>query len=115
MILTCPNGQGFDIETLGTVSSTVDHEHLNYFNPQSLAKLLTNCGLEILESFTPGKLDADLVRNKILSGEFDVSNQPFLKKILVDEWEQLGAAFQDFLVQQELSSNMWIVARKPQD
>lgn len=115
MMLTCPNGQGFDIETLGTTSSTVDHEHLNYFNPQSLAKLLTNCGLEILESFTPGKLDADLVRNKILSGEFDVSSQPFLKKILVDEWKQLGAAFQEFLMQQGLSSNMWIVARKSQD
>ncbi len=115
IMLTCPNGQGFDIETLGTTSNTVDHEHLNYFNPKSLAQLLTSCGLEILESFTPGKLDADLVRNKIISGEFDVSNQPFLKKVLVDDWERLGAAFQEFLIHQGLSSNMWIVARKPQD
>lgn len=114
MMLACPNGQGFDIETLGTASNTVDHEHLNYFNPESLAGLLAHCGLEILESFTPGKLDADLVRNKILAGEFDVSKQPFLKKILVDEWERLGGAFQEFLVQQGLSSNMWVVARKPQ-
>lgn len=112
IMLTCPNGQGFDIETLGATSTTVDHEHLNYFNPESLAQLLTSCGLEILESFTPGKLDADLVRNKIISGEFDVSNQPFLKKVLVDDWERLGAAFQEFLIQQGLSSNMWIVARK---
>jgi 2-polyprenyl-3-methyl-5-hydroxy-6-metoxy-1,4-benzoquinol methylase len=114
MMLTCPNGQGFDIETLGSMSNTVDHEHLNYFNPESLAQLLKSCGLEILESFTPGKLDADLVRNKIISGEFDVSNQPFLKKVLVDDWERLGAAFQEFLIQQGLSSNMWIVARKSQ-
>lgn len=113
MMLACPNGQGFDIETLGTASNTVDHEHLNYFNPESLSGLLVHCGLEVLESFTPGKLDADLVRNKILTGEFDVSKQPFLKKILVDEWEQLGGAFQEFLVQQGLSSNMWVVARKP--
>jgi 2-polyprenyl-3-methyl-5-hydroxy-6-metoxy-1,4-benzoquinol methylase/ribosomal protein S27E len=113
MMLACPNGHGFDIETLGTASNTVDHEHLNYFNPGSLAGLLAHCGLEILESFTPGKLDADLVRNRILAGEFDVSKQPFLKKVLVDEWEQLGGAFQEFLVQQGLSSNMWLVARKP--
>lgn len=113
MMLACPNGQGFDIETLGTASNTVDHEHLNYFNPKSLAGLLAQRGLEILESFTPGKLDADLVRNKILAGEFDVSKQPFLKKILVDEWEHLGGAFQEFLIQQGLSSNMWVVARKP--
>lgn len=113
MMLACPNGQGFDIETLGTASNTVDHEHLNYFNPKSLAGLLAQRGLEILESFTPGKLDADLVRNKILAGEFDVSKQPFLKRILVDEWEHLGGAFQEFLIQQGLSSNMWVVARKP--
>jgi hypothetical protein len=112
-MLTCPNGLGFDIAVLGAASNTVDHEHLNYFNPDSLAKLLTNCGLEILESFTPGKLDLDLVRNKIISKEFDVSNQLFLKRVLLDEWELLGPSFQDFLIQQGLSSNMWIVARKP--
>ena len=112
LILTCPNGQGFDIETLGTASNTVDHEHLNYFNPSSLSKLLTNCGLEVLKSFTSGKLDAELVRNKILAGEFDVSTQPFLKNILVDNWEQFGQSFQEFLVQHGLSSNMWMAARK---
>lgn len=115
LMLACPNGQGFDVETLGVLSNTVDHEHLNYFNPQSLSALLVHCGLEILECFTPGRLDAELVRNKILAGEFDVSDQPFLGKVLVDEWETLGLAFQDFLVQQGLSSNMWIVARKPLD
>jgi 2-polyprenyl-3-methyl-5-hydroxy-6-metoxy-1,4-benzoquinol methylase len=114
MMLACPNGQGFDIETLGTASNTVDHEHLNYFNPKSLAGLLVKSGLEILESFTPGKLDADLVRNKILTGEFDVTKQPFLRKVLIDEWESLGAPFQDFLVRQGMSSNMWVVARKSQ-
>ena len=113
MMLSCPNGLGFDIETLGTASNTVDHEHLNYFNPKSLAGLLAKHGLDMLESITPGKLDADLVRNKILAGEFDVSKQPFLKRILVDEWEHLGGSFQEFLIQQGLSSNMWVVARKP--
>lgn len=112
LMLTCPNGQGFDIETLGAASNTVDHEHLNYFNPGSFAKLLSTCGLEMLESFTPGRLDAELVRNKILSGEFDVSTQPFLKNILIDGWDALGEPFQEFLIQQGLSSNLWVVARK---
>ena len=113
LMLTCPNGQGFDIETLGTASNTVDHEHLNYFNPESLGRLLAHSGLEMLESFTPGRLDAELVRNKILAGEFDVSEQSFLKKVLIDDWEHLGLRFQEFLIQQGLSSNMWVVARKP--
>ena len=112
LMLTCPNGKGFDVETLGTVSNTVDHEHLNYFNQKSIGILLESKGLEVLESSTPGVLDAELVRNKILSGEFEISNQPFLKKVLIDEWDRLGGSFQDFLVEQGLSSNMWIVAQK---
>ncbi len=112
LMVTCPNGKGFDVETLGTASNTVDHEHLNYFNPASLAALAERCGMDVLECFTPGRLDAELVRNKVLAGEFDLSGQPFLKKILIDEWDSQGQAFQDYLVSQGLSSNMWIVARK---
>jgi 2-polyprenyl-3-methyl-5-hydroxy-6-metoxy-1,4-benzoquinol methylase len=113
MMLTCPNGQGFDIETLGPLSGSVDHEHLNYFNPSSLSGLLARAGMEVLESFTPGKLDAELVRNQVLGGSYSLADQPFLRKVLIDEWEEHGAAFQDFLVARGLSSNLWVVARKP--
>ena len=112
LMLTCPNGQGFDVETLGVLSDTVDHEHLNYFNPKSIKIAFERAGLEVLEISTPGVLDADLVRNKILSGDFDISSQPFLKKVLIDDWEKSGTDFQNFLVDNGLSSNMWIVARR---
>jgi len=81
-MMTCPNGKGFDVETLGVISDTIDHEHLNYFNQKSLAKLLSDKGLKVLECFTPGVLDVDLVRNKTLSGLFDLSNNPFLQRVL---------------------------------
>lgn len=113
MMLTCPNGQGFDIETLGPASTSVDHEHLNYFNPTSLSRLLVRHGLEQLESFTPGRLDAELVRNKVLEGEFSLAGQPLLQKVLIDEWSEQGGAFQDYLVANGLSSNLWVVVRKP--
>ncbi len=113
LVITCPNGLGFDIETLGTASNTVDHEHLNYFNPASLAGLLTRQGLQVRECFTPGQLDAELVRNQMLSGGYDLSTQPFLKRVLIDDWDRLGQAFQRFLVDAGLSSNMWLVATKP--
>lgn len=112
LVVTCPNGQGFEMQTLGVLSETMDHEHLNYFNPHSLSMLISSCGLEVLETFTPGHLDAELVRNKILSGEYDVSHQPFFKKLIVDDWERLGWAFQGFLADHGLSSHMWLVARK---
>lgn len=112
LVLTCPNGQGFDVEALGPLSDTVDHEHLNYFNPQSLSALLARHGFETVEVSTPGKLDAELVRKQAVAGAFDLSNQPFLQRILIDDWDRAGAGFQQFLIDHQLSSNMWIVARK---
>jgi 2-polyprenyl-3-methyl-5-hydroxy-6-metoxy-1,4-benzoquinol methylase len=110
-VVTCPNGKGFDVVVLGEKSVAVDHEHLNYFNPKSLTRLLESCGFEILEVETPGKLDAELVRNKVISGEFDLVGQPFLKQILLENWENLHEPFQKFISENGLSSNMWIVAR----
>lgn len=111
-IATCPNGQGFDVATLRELSNTVDPEHLNYFNPESLSELVRSHGFTVLEVRTPGKLDAELVRKRVLSGEFDLSAQPFLRRILVDAWEELGGPFQDFLAANCLSSHMWLVARR---
>jgi 2-polyprenyl-3-methyl-5-hydroxy-6-metoxy-1,4-benzoquinol methylase len=110
-IVTCPNGKGFDFETLGDKCNSLDHEHLNYFNPDSLSFLLERCGFEVLEVLTPGRLDAELVRKKILSGELDISGQSFLNHVLIDKWDDLGEKFQNFLAENNLSSNLWIVAR----
>ncbi len=112
LMVTCPNVNGFDITTLGQVSDSVDAEHLNYFNPAALSALLARCGLEVLEVQTPGELDAELVRKKVLNGEFSLDSQPWLQRVLLDQWERVGAAFQAFLSESQLSSHMWIVARK---
>jgi 2-polyprenyl-3-methyl-5-hydroxy-6-metoxy-1,4-benzoquinol methylase/ribosomal protein S27E len=110
LVLTCPNGRGFDIQVLGAHSDTVDHEHLNYFSPASLGKLLADCGFEVIETSTPGRLDAELVRKKALAG-FKLPADGFLQRVLIDEWDRLGAAFQEFLSGNGLSSHMWVVAR----
>jgi SAM-dependent methyltransferase len=112
LILTCPNGKGFDVMTLRELSSAVDNEHLNYFHPRSLTRLLERGGFKTLEVTTPGQLDAELVRNQVLAGAVDLSSQPFLRRVLVEEWERLGTPFQRFLAAEGLSSHMWIVARK---
>jgi len=113
LILTTPNIQGFDLQTLGLVSDNIGApDHLNYFHPRSLTSLLQTCGFELVELSTPGQLDVDIVRNKILKGEFDISGCPFLKHILIEEDEVVGRRFQEFLVQNHMSSHMWGVARK---
>ena len=111
-ILTCPNGKGFDVIELGAASSVVDTEHLNYFHPASLSQLLERHGFEVLEVQTPGMLDAELVRKAALAGEKDLSSEPFLQRVLIDEWGQLGENFQRYLAAAGLSSSQWIVARR---
>jgi len=112
LILTCPNGRGFDVQVLETLSNTVDAEHLNYFHPAAISQLAEACGFEVLEVTTPGKLDAELVRKRALSGEYDLSKDPFLQQVLIEEWDRVGSAFQTFLADNLLSSHMWLAARK---
>jgi len=111
LILSCPSISGFETELLGTQSDTIDHEHLNYFTPDSLQTLLARCGFSLIERFTPGKLDADLVRKKYLAGAVDLEQDKFLRDLLTDGWEQCGEAFQEFLQKTERSSHLWVVAR----
>jgi SAM-dependent methyltransferase len=112
LVLSCPNGQGFDVAMLGSGSLAVDAEHVNLFNPRSLGLLVESCGFEVLEVSTPGRLDAEFVHDAIAQGRFDVSHDPFLQRVLVDEWERLGWPFQRFLAEHGLSSHMWLAARR---
>ena len=112
LVLSCPNGLGFDVVTLGPQSQAIDAEHVNLFNPASLRRLVEGAGFEVLSTTTPGRLDAELVRTAILGGRYDVSDQPFLKRVLLDEWERLGWSFQKFLAENGLSSHTWVVARR---
>lgn len=110
LVLSCPNGQGFDIAMLGSVSLAIDPEHVNLFNPHSLTLLVEGCGFKVLEVSTPGRLDAEFVHTAIKEGKFPVPRDPFLKRVLVEEWDRLGWPFQMFLAAHGLSSHMWLVA-----
>lgn len=113
LILTTPNIKGFDLLILGKLSNNISGpNHLNYFHPESLNYLLQQCGFKTIEIQTPGKLDAELVRKKILSNELDISNNPFLKQVLIEQWENAGNSFQCFLAENLFSSHLWIVAQK---
>jgi len=111
LIVSCPNGLGFDIAMLGAGALAVDAEHVNLFNPISLRRLLQDCGFEILKVHTPGRLDAEFVHEAALKGE--IMLDPFLQRVLVDEWDEHGWPFQQFIAQQGLSSHMWLAARRP--
>jgi SAM-dependent methyltransferase len=112
LLVTCPNPHGFDIATLGATSLAVDPEHLNLFTPAGLSGLVERAGLRVMEVSTPGRLDAEFVRDAALRGDLDLSGQPLLRRVLIDEWERLGEPFQRFLADAGLSTHMWLVARR---
>lgn len=112
LVLSCPNGEGFDIAMLGAESLAVDPEHVNLFNPGSLGRLLNANGFDTLDVTTPGRLDAEFVRTAVLEERFDVAGDPFLRRVLVEEWDTLGWPFQQFLAEHGLSAHMWAAARK---
>ena len=110
VFLSCPNGKGFDVEILKEKSQSVDTEHVNLFNPKSIEILLKKNNFKVLEIFTPGRLDAEIVRDEVLKGSIKLGD--FLNKILIDEWDKLGWSFQKFLAENNLSSHMWVCAKK---
>lgn len=111
MIVSVPSAAGFDVMELREKSGAVDVEHLNYFTPSSLGRLFERCGFKTVETLTPGKLDAELVRTQVLNGEHRLTD-PFLKTVLIDRWDELGTPFQEFLAASGLSSHLWLVARR---
>jgi 2-polyprenyl-3-methyl-5-hydroxy-6-metoxy-1,4-benzoquinol methylase len=113
LVLTCPNYEGFDIQTLGVSSDSLDAEHVNMLNPDALTVLMQRQGFDVIECSTPGELDIELVHEKVIAGEFDVSGNPFLRCLLKDRYDELRQPFQDFLIRNRLSSHMFLVARYP--
>ena len=112
MILTCPNYLGFDILCLGEDSDSLDAEHINMFNPKSLALLVENLGFSVIEISTPGKLDVDIVMKSFQSNKVSFRKNGFLDHIFNDANEDKMNNFQEFLSKNLLSSHMMIAAKK---
>ena len=110
LIMTFPNYNGFDISTLREVSDSISHTHLNYFNEKSISLLLEAAGYTDIGITTPGVMDVDLVRNKILKGLF--APNPFIRDLCIDKPDEVRERFQQFLIEQKMSSNMMVIARK---
>ena len=111
LFLSVPNFYGFDILSLSTHSNSIDHEHLNYFNPTSLPLLLKRCELDVIDIQTPGCLDVDIVRNKILADNVGPEFDPFMRHLLTEREPEIRDLFQKFLASNMLSSHMWVTAR----
>ncbi|HEY8274067.1 MAG TPA: class I SAM-dependent methyltransferase [Pseudolabrys sp.] len=115
VMLTTPNGAGFETTTLAERSHTIDHQHINLLNPKSIAQLARRVGFAEVEVTTPGQFDVELVRRAFAEGRVtaDVLG-PFLTFLARDADEATCNAFQQFLRDTGLSSHMRMIARMGQ-
>ena len=112
LMLTAPNGHGFDTLVLQEKAPAVDVEHLTLFTPNSLKSLLEKIGFEVLLIDTPGTLDADIVRNRLMNDEALRQSHPFLVHLLLEREDTMALKLQSFLTKEGLSGNLRAIARK---
>ena len=74
LVLSCPNGQGFDVQHAGSRYPTRSTPSTSTTSTHGRSSQLVErrTGSRSLETITPGRLDAELVRKKALAGEFDL-------------------------------------------
>ena len=109
--LTTPNSKSFEVRELGSRSTTLGFTHLNLFTPESLSFLATRVGFEVLEVTTPGILDVDLVKRGY-NEKATLQRSPFIQYLVEEASQEQKDNFQQFLMENNLSSHMWIALRK---
>ena len=107
-IFTTLSGMGLDIQLLGENAKALSPpHHLNFLNPKSVSHLLENCGFNVLEASTLGKMDIDIQeRNK----EF-IKDQFWLNFIDYSNDKEKDI-MQKFIAKNGLSSHMMITCVK---
>ena len=108
-IFTTLNGMGLDIQVLWEKSNSFSLQHLQFFNPWSIRRLLTKCKFEPILVETPGKLDMDILKKN----QEDIMDR-FWKKLLGKIEEKALDRWQEFVSSQGFSSHMWVGCRRGQ-
>ena len=102
---------GFDIQVLWEHSRSVSPpQHLNFPTIAGAERLMARAGLEPLAITTPGQLDVDIVRNRVLAEP--ALPVPRFVRTLAAAGDETRAAFQQLLREHRLSSHIQCVARR---
>ncbi|VAW71384.1 Ribosomal protein S27e [hydrothermal vent metagenome] len=101
---------GFDLQTLWENSSQISPpHHINFLSVSGFEQLFERAGLSDIEVTTPGQLDVDIVRNA-LHDEPEKINNKFIDRMISDA--KISQSFQNFLVNNKLSSHAWVIGKK---
>lgn len=105
---------GFDLQILWDKSSQISPpHHINFLSVKGFELLFKEVGLSDIQVITPGKLDVDIVLNKINQNPDLMSKNIFLREILSDK--NKARKFQKFLAENQLSSHAWVIGKKSEN
>jgi 2-polyprenyl-3-methyl-5-hydroxy-6-metoxy-1,4-benzoquinol methylase len=116
IVITIPNIEGFEFETLGMAHSNIcPPSHLNHFSPSTLPKLLADIGYEVTDIETPGYLDVDNVRNAMLNGKITTTGSKLLDTIITSDAHRAAEereVLQGIVARSNKSGHLRVVAKK---
>ena len=102
---------GFDLKMLWDKSNQISPpHHINFHSIKGFELLFSRASLHEIQVTTPGKLDVDIVKNIAKSNPEVINSNRFIQALLDDR--DKSKLFQDFLVENKLSSHAWILGRK---
>jgi 2-polyprenyl-3-methyl-5-hydroxy-6-metoxy-1,4-benzoquinol methylase len=105
------NVEGFDSITLGEDNEAFTlPERQNFFGATSMSVMLKRAGFNNVTVTTTGKLDVEIIKKYWLGGGKNGRTQ-FLENLLLSS-NNSGSAFQEFLMKNNLSVHMTVVAKK---
>jgi len=108
LLLSTLSSTGVDIRVLWENSASVNPpHHINFFNPGAMRLLSTRCGLDLLDIFTPGELDIDILRNNP-----SLIRDRFWSWVITTD-DDTRLRWQSLIAEAGASSHMWVVMQKP--
>jgi SAM-dependent methyltransferase len=97
--------EGFDILFLQERSKSVSPpHHLNFLSVDGAQRVFTHAGFSGVDIWTPGVLDVDIALNSGVPHEF--------LRVLKSRGDEAARDLQAWLQKYNLSSHMWVLARK---
>lgn len=111
IVISCPNGIGFDTKMLGPFSPSVDNEHVNLFSPMGIENIFKRSGFELISLQTPGKMDVEIVSNFFQENPNLFEAEHKFNKLL-EENNNSMELLQDKISIEKQSGHMWAFGQK---
>ena len=109
LLITTLSGSGLDISYLNDKADIVaPPQHLNFLSIKGFKELFTRIGFRKIEIVTPGKLDVNIIKNKL--SEEESSDIDFFGNFIRNISDETSAKLQEVIADNKLSSHIWVIA-----